>query len=78
MILQNCARCLDAEGNTVDLGDRSALEAAMRKLSSRAMRLLAVAVSETPIDDSKALPANLTLVGVFGMRDELRETSMPR
>ncbi|MDG4560964.1 MAG: calcium-translocating P-type ATPase, PMCA-type [Candidatus Competibacter sp.] len=75
VILQNCARCLDAEGNTVDLGDRSALEAAMRKLSSRAMRLLAVAVSETPIDDSKALPANLTLVGVFGMRDELRETS---
>ena len=75
VILQNCVRCLDAEGNTVDLGDRSALEAAMRELSSRAMRLLAVAVSETPIDDSKALPANLTLVGVFGMRDELRETS---
>lgn len=75
VILQNCARCLDAEGNTVDLDDRSALEAAMRELSSRAMRLLAVAVSETPIDDSKALPANLTLVGVFGMRDELRETS---
>ncbi len=75
VILQNCAHCLDAEGNTVDLGDRSALEAAMRELSSRAMRLLAVAVSETPIDDSKALPTHLTLVGVFGMRDELRETS---
>ena len=75
VILQNCVRCLDAEGNTVDLGDRSALEAAMRELSSRAMRLLAVAVTETPIDDSKALPTHLTLVGVFGMRDELRETS---
>jgi Ca2+-transporting ATPase len=47
----------------------------MSELSSRAMRLLAVAVTDAPIDDSKALPPNLTLVGVFGMRDELRETS---
>ena len=75
VILQNCARYLDADGNTVDLSNQDALQAAMRELSSRAMRLLAVAVTETPIDDSKALPANLTLVGVFGMRDELRETS---
>ncbi|MGB5063815.1 MAG: calcium-translocating P-type ATPase, PMCA-type [Candidatus Competibacter sp.] len=75
VILQNCAHCLDADGNTVDLGNQDALQAAMRELSSRAMRLLAVAVSETPIDDSKTLPVNLTLVGVFGMRDELRETS---
>ncbi len=75
MILQNCTHCLDADGNTVDLNNVDALQVAMSELSSRAMRLLAVAVSETPIDDSKALPANLTLVGVFGMRDELRETS---
>ena len=75
MLLRNCTRCLDAEGNAVDFSDHSALEAAMRELSSRAMRLLAVAVTETPIDDSKTLPSNLTLVGVFGMRDELRPTS---
>ncbi|HRW65454.1 MAG TPA: cation-transporting P-type ATPase, partial [Candidatus Competibacter sp.] len=75
VILQNCTHCLDADGNTVDLNNSDALQTAMSELSSRAMRLLAVAVTETPIDDSKALPANLTLVGVFGMRDELRETS---
>jgi P-type Ca2+ transporter type 2C len=75
MVLKNCTRYLDPEGNTVDLSDQGALQAAMKDLSSRAMRLLAVAVTETPIDDSKALPADLTLVGVFGMRDELRETS---
>ncbi len=75
VILQNCTHWLDADGNPVDLSNSDALQAAMRELSSRAMRLLAVAVTETPIDDSKALPANLTLVGVFGMRDELRETS---
>jgi calcium-translocating P-type ATPase len=57
------------------LGNPDALQAAMSELSSRAMRLLAVAITDAPIDDSKALPPNLTLVGVFGMRDELRETS---
>ncbi|QQS55386.1 MAG: calcium-translocating P-type ATPase, PMCA-type [Candidatus Competibacteraceae bacterium] len=75
VILQNCTRCLDADGNAIDLSDQSALQAAMHELSSRAMRLLAVAVSETPIDGDKTLPTHLTLVGVFGMRDELRETS---
>lgn len=75
VILQNCTHCLDADGHSVDLGQPDALQSAMSELSSRAMRLLAVAVTETPIDDSKALPAHLTLVGVFGMRDELRETS---
>ncbi len=75
VILQNCVRCLDANGNAIDLTDPDTLQAAMRELSSQAMRLLAVAVTDTPIDDSKVLPADLTLVGVFGMRDELRETS---
>ncbi|MCB1776916.1 MAG: calcium-translocating P-type ATPase, PMCA-type, partial [Candidatus Competibacteraceae bacterium] len=75
VILRNCTHTLDAEGNAVAFNDPGALEAAMHELSSRAMRLLAVAVTDTPIDDSKELPANLTLVGVFGMRDELRETS---
>jgi P-type Ca2+ transporter type 2C len=51
----------------------------MSELSARAMRLLAVAVTETPIDaETNALPESLTLVGVFGMRDELRTTSYPR
>ena len=75
VILKNCRRWLDPNGNPQDLTDADALRAAMSELSARAMRLLAVAVTETPIDDSKALPADLTLVGVFGMRDELRETS---
>ena len=75
VILQNCVRCLDANGNAIDLTDPDTLQAAMRELSSQAMRLLAVAVTDTPIDDRKVLPVDLTLVGVFGMRDELRETS---
>lgn len=75
VVLKNCVRCMDANGNAIDLSDQNTLQTAMRELSSQAMRLLAVSVTDTPIDDGKALPADLTLVGVFGMRDELRETS---
>ncbi|NEV62470.1 calcium-translocating P-type ATPase, PMCA-type [Thiorhodococcus minor] len=76
VILENCTRWLDGEGQVRDLGDAAALRAAMDELSARAMRLLAVAVAETPIDaETNALPDSLTLVGVFGMRDELRATS---
>lgn len=75
VILQNCTHYLDPTGNTVALTDKSALEKEMYHLSTRAMRLLAVAVTEIPIDASKALPAPLTLLGIFGMRDALRTTS---
>jgi len=75
VILGNCRHWLDADGNAQELSDQGPLQAAMSELSGRAMRLLAVAVTDTPIDGSKALPEDLTLVGVFGMRDELRTTA---
>lgn len=75
VVLQNCTHYLDADGKPVALERNAGLQTAMSGLSQRAMRLLAVAVSDAPIDESKSLPASLTLVGVFGMRDELRKTS---
>ncbi len=76
VILKNCTRWFDGDGNAHDLNDPAALQTAMSELSARAMRLLAVAVTEAPIDaETHALPDSLTLIGVFGMRDELRTTS---
>ncbi len=75
VVLNHCTQWLDGEGQAHELSDSSGLDAAMRTLSGRAMRLLAVAISDTPIDGSTELPHALTLVGVFGMRDELRQTS---
>jgi P-type Ca2+ transporter type 2C len=76
VILKHCVRWLDGEGNAHDLSDSAALQSAMSELSVRAMRLLAVAVTDSPIDpETNALPESLTLIGVFGMRDELRTTS---
>lgn len=75
VVLQNCSRCLDANGDSQPLTDLAPLQAAMDALSDRAMRLLAVAITQAPIDAEQSLPPELTLVGVFAMRDELRATA---
>lgn len=75
VVLNNCTHYLDATGTAVPLTDKNRLEQEMTGLSKRAMRLLAVAISKTPISDSKELPQPLTLLGIFGIRDALRTTS---
>ena len=74
IVLENCTHYLDAFGNTLELTDKKRLEAEMIGLSKRAMRLLAIAMTDTPISDNE-LPKGLTLLGIFGMRDALRTNS---
>ncbi len=75
LILENCTHYFDADGNTVKLTDKEALQAQVSGLSRRAMRLLVVAITDTPINSNQDLPKNLTLVGIFAMRDALRSTA---
>ncbi|HHB92886.1 MAG TPA: cation-transporting P-type ATPase, partial [Thioploca sp.] len=75
IILANCSSYLDSNGNKVTLTDTSSLETEMSNLSARAMRLLAVAITDTPINADKKLAKDLTLLGIFGMRDALRTNS---
>lgn len=75
VVLTQCQHYVNAQGETVALTDAAALQARLDALSARAMRLLAVAVTDAPLTEDKTLPANLTLVSVFAMRDELRTTS---
>lgn len=75
VILNNCSHYLDAQGNRLELTDKSVLHKEMHKLSERAMRLLAVAITEEPLTEAKTLPQSLTLLGIFGLRDALRPTS---
>jgi magnesium-transporting ATPase (P-type) len=65
VILNNCSHYLDADGNRVELTDKSVLYEEMHQLSERAMRLLAVAIIEEPITEEKNLPQAMTLVGIF-------------
>ncbi|MDM8560656.1 calcium-translocating P-type ATPase, PMCA-type [Candidatus Parabeggiatoa sp. HSG14] len=75
IILENCTHFIDTDGNKVALTDKNALVTEMTGLSKRAMRLLAVAITETPINETQNLPNDLTLLGIFCLRDALRPST---
>jgi calcium-translocating P-type ATPase len=75
VVLENCTHYLDVNGHKQPLNDKSALLNEMTGLSKRAMRLLAIAITENPLSNTNELLSGLTLLGIFGMRDALRPTS---
>ena len=75
VLLPRCTHYLGADGTPVELEDAAALWEELKKMSRDAMRLIAVAVTATPIGENQRLPAPLTLIGICGIRDGLRETS---
>ncbi|MBC8258363.1 MAG: calcium-translocating P-type ATPase, PMCA-type [SAR324 cluster bacterium] len=74
IVLAGCTHYLDAEGKKVKL-DPTKLKAEMKGLSARAMRIIGLAVSDQNLGSAAVLPEDLTLVGVFGLRDEMRKES---
>jgi calcium-translocating P-type ATPase len=74
VVLQNCLYGLDAAGEKMPL-DKEALLLEMKTLSDRAMRLIAVAITDNPIHEDKSLPTELILLGILGLRDDLRTTA---
>ena len=76
IVIASCTHYLDSEGKTQPLNDHDELKRSMLELSDRAMRLIGLAYSEEPINGT-SLPEKLTLVSVFGLRDEMRPQSKP-
>lgn len=74
VILNNCEKFYNAKGEIAPL-NKEALLAEMKILSARAMRLIAVATTDKSIHEDKNLPTELTLLGVLGLRDDLRITA---
>ena len=74
IVLAGCTHYLDVDGNKVEL-DSEKLKEEMLGLSERAMRLIGLAVSDKDLDEENVLPSDLTLVGIFGLRDEMRKES---
>lgn len=70
-ILPACRYCLDDHGGTSEFS-KSAAEEQRRVLSAKAIRMLAVAISNHPIDPNKELE-NLTFIAMLGLRDEIRK-----
>ena len=74
-LLERCDSCFDPSGVKVPL-DRKALEFKIDALAERAIRVLAVAVSDKAIENGLLPDGSLTLIGLLGIRDDLRPESV--
>ena len=71
ILLPRCTRVLTADGRIRPLSDPYRLTRRLKELTSRAMRVLLLAASDTPITDD-TLPDGLIFVALVGIRDDLR------
>lgn len=75
-ILDRCTTCYNDAGELVPLSDKSGLEDKINQLAGRAIRVLAFAATPEKIQ-GEALPEGAwTLVGIIGIRDEVRPESV--
>ncbi len=69
-ILKNCTEYYDLSGTKQPLSKKGQLEKTVLEMANRSIRVLALATAEDVIGDD--LPEELTLVGLVGIRDDLR------
>ena len=74
-ILSKCAYYYDADGQRKPF-ERAAVEAKIDELAGRAIRVLALAVCDGDIENDALPQGDWTLVGVVGIRDEVRPESV--
>jgi calcium-translocating P-type ATPase len=75
-ILANCQSYYDEDGQKRALDDPGLIERQIDALARRAIRVLALATSDGDIEDGCLPQGAWTLVGVIGIRDEIREESV--
>ena len=75
-LLPACRWYVDGEGKTRTLTDRRRLMQAYRGMTDRAMRVLALAECQGAPTEQSEMP-ELTLVGLVGLRDDLRPEAKP-
>lgn len=71
-LLSACTRYLDENGEVCPLASRQGLESHWKELTRSAMRVLALAVSDEDVDERGDF-SRLILIGLVGIRDEVRE-----
>jgi len=74
-ILPHCLYYYDEKGEKKILGELRKLKLKMNQMTSRAVRLLAIAISEAPINRDGNFQ-DLTLVGIIGIRDDVRREAV--
>lgn len=70
-LLPACNRYYDERGKVCPLPSRLYLENKMKEMTSHAIRVLALAISESPVHENGDF-SRLILLGLIGIRDEVR------
>ena len=70
-IISKCSYYFDENGNKQSL-NHNVINNKINELASRAIRVLGLAVSEKPIENDTIPNNNYTLVGILGIRDDVR------
>lgn len=74
-IISKCSYYFDEDGNK-QLLDPNIINNKINELASRAIRVLGLAVSEKPIENDTIPNDSYTLVGILGIRDDVRPESI--
>lgn len=75
IILQKCKNTFDENGNKLALNNKDELIQMSDEYADKGIRLIALAVSDESIADDEHLPDNLSLIGIIGIKDEIRQES---
>ena len=70
-IISKCKYYYDENGNKQPFNNHDALEKQMDEMAGRAIRILAIATSDEVLNEDGEF-TNLTLVGILGIRDDVR------
>ena len=74
-LIQNCKYYYDEKGNKAKF-DGKVLNENIDELANRAIRVLAIATSDTALTSDSLPEGDWTLIGVIGIRDEVRPESI--
>lgn len=75
-ILPKCTDVYDRQGRKSRLRQTGVLMNEVNRLGNRAMRVIAVAATEEPLNDG-VIPPSLSLIGLVAIRDEIRDNLVP-
>jgi calcium-translocating P-type ATPase len=76
IILENCKYYYNEDGEKVLLQDKDSIDSKIDELAGRAIRVLAIATSESEIAEDNLPVDEWSLIGIVGIRDEVRPESI--
>lgn len=75
-ILPHCTRYYNADGKTAHLDNDSGISHTIKKMAAEGIRFIAIAATDKKMTDCiEAKFSDLNLVGIIGIKDELRENA---